>query len=222
MGTDGSASLEKILELKPDLIITWNNEDVEKYEKIAPTIVFSETAHKSVTDEIKAMGEYLGRQDEANAFVQDFEKRIARAQEKINNVIPEGVTFTIYDVFEKNATVVGNSSVSGGRALYQILNMKPQKKVQELFDTKESTGGRYEISYEVVGDYVGDYVFVINFFNKEEKFPSAWNNLDVVKNNKTIELAPEYYFASDPLSGLHQAEDMADKIVEFTKAQQKQ
>ncbi|MFC9540994.1 AraC family transcriptional regulator [Lysinibacillus sp. NPDC056959] len=222
IGTDGSASLEKILELKPDLIITWNKEDVEKYEKIAPTIVFSETAHKSATEEVKAMGEYLGRQDEANAFVQDFEKRIAQAQEKINNVIPEGATFTIYDVFEKNATVVGNSSVSGGRALYQMLNMKPQEKVQELFDTKESTGGRYEISYEVVGDYVGDYVFVINFFNKEKKFPSTWKNLDVVKNNKTIELEPEYYFASDPLSGLHQAEDMADKIVEFSKAQQKQ
>ena len=112
--------------------------------------------------------------------------------------------------------------MSGGRALYQILNMKPQEKVQELFDTEESTGGRYEISYEVVGDYVGDYVFVINFFNKEEKFPSTWKNLDVVNNNKIIELAPEYYFASDPLSGLHQAEGMADKIVEFTKAQQKQ
>jgi iron complex transport system substrate-binding protein len=219
IGTDGNVSLEKILELKPDLIITWNKEDVEKYEKIAPTIVFSESAHKSATDEIKAMGEYLGRQEEASAFVKDFENRVAQAQEKINNAIPEGSTFTIFDVFEKNATVVGNSSVSGGRALYQILGMKPQEKVQELFDTKEDSGGRYDISYEVVGDYVGDYVFVINFFNKEGKFPSTWTNLDVVKNNKTIDLEPEYYFASDPLSGLHQAEDMADKIVEFTKAQ---
>ncbi|MED3800467.1 helix-turn-helix domain-containing protein [Lysinibacillus xylanilyticus] len=220
IGTDGNASLEKILELKPDLIITWNKEDVEKYEKIAPTIVFAESAHKSATEEVIAMGEFLGRQDEASAFVQEFENRIAQAQIKINNAIPEGATFTIFDVFEKNATVVSNSSISGGRALYQILNMKPQEKVQKLFDTKESSSGRYEISYEVVGDYVGDYVFVINFFNKEEKFPSTWTNLDVVKNNKTIELEPEYYFASDPLSGLHQAEDMADKIVEFTKAQQ--
>ena len=27
-------SLEKVLELKPDLIITWNVEDVAKYEKL--------------------------------------------------------------------------------------------------------------------------------------------------------------------------------------------
>ncbi|MGE6513647.1 helix-turn-helix domain-containing protein [Lysinibacillus sphaericus] len=219
IGTDGNTSLEKILELKPDLIITWNKEDVEKYEKIAPTIVFSETVHKTATDEIKAMGEYLGRQAEATAFVKDFDKRIADAQNKINAAIPEGATFTIFDLFEKNATIVANNSVSGGRALYQILNMKPQEKVQELFDTKESGGGRYDISYEVVGDYVGDYVFLINFFNKGGELPSTWTNLDIVKNNKIIDLSPEHYFASDPLSGLHQAEDMANKIVEFTESQ---
>ncbi|MGE7092648.1 helix-turn-helix domain-containing protein [Lysinibacillus sp. NPDC048646] len=219
IGTDGNTSLEKILELKPDLIITWNKEDVEKYEKIAPTIVFSESAHKTAADEIKAMGEYLGRQAEADAFVKDFDNRIANAQNKINAAIPEGATFTIFDLFEKNATIVGNNSVSGGRALYQILTMKPQEKVQELFDTQESGGGRYDISYEVVGDYIGDYVFLINFFNKGGEFPSTWTNLDIVKNNKIIDLAPEYYFASDPLSGLHQAEDMANKIVEFTESQ---
>ncbi|MET4560565.1 iron complex transport system substrate-binding protein [Lysinibacillus parviboronicapiens] len=219
IGTDGNTSLEKILELKPDLIITWNKDDAEKYEKIAPTIVFSESAHNSATDEIKAMGEFLGRQAEAEAFVKDFDNRITKAQSKINAAIPEGATFTIFDLFEKNATIVGNNSVSGGRALYQILNMKPQEKVQELFDTKEFGGGRYDVSYEVVGDYVGDYVFLINFFNKGGEFPSTWTNLDVVKNNNIIDLSPEYYFASDPLSGLHQAEDMANKIVEFTESQ---
>ena len=218
IGTDGNVSIEKIVEIKPDLIVTWNSEDVGKYEKIAPTIVFSETAHKTAADEIKAMGEYLGRQQEADAFIKNFENRITKAQEKINAVVSEESTFTIFDLFAKKATVVGNKSVSGGRALYQILGVKPQEKVQNLFDTKDPSRGRYEISYEVVGDYVGDYVFVINFFNKEGKFPSTWTDLDVVKNRQTIQLASEYYFASDPLSGLHQAEDIADKIMKFTLA----
>ncbi|WP_254660000.1 hypothetical protein [Lysinibacillus sp. AR18-8] len=121
---------------------------------------------------------------------------------------------------KKNATIIGKSSVSGGRALYQILGMQPQEKVQELFDTKEGNNGRYEISYEVVGNYVGDYNFMINFFNKDGQLPATWTNLDVVKSNQVLELPSEYYFASDPLSGLHQAEELADKIVEFTKAHQ--
>ncbi|XRD26962.1 ABC transporter substrate-binding protein [Lysinibacillus fusiformis] len=128
IGTDGKVSLEKILELKPDLIITWNPEDVGKYEKIAPTIVFAEDAHSSAIEEIKAMGSYLGRQKEAETFVNEFEDRIATAKEKINDVVPDGATFTIYEMFEKNATIVGNSSVSGGRALYQILGTEASRK----------------------------------------------------------------------------------------------
>lgn len=163
------------------------------------------------------MGNYLGRQAEAEAFTKEFEDRIAKAKEKIMDVIPKGSTFTIYEMFEKNATIIGKSSVSGGRALYQILDMLPQEKVQELFDTKEGNNGRYEISYEVVGDYVGDYNFMINFFNKDGQLPATWTNLDVVKNNQVLELPSEYYFASDPLSGLHQAEELADKIVELQR-----
>lgn len=220
IGTDGKVSLEKVLELKPDLIITWNPEDVEKFEKIAPTLVFAEDAHPSATEEIKAMGNFLGRQDEAETFTKEFEDRIAKAKQKINDVIPDGATFTIFEMFQKNASVVGNSGVSGGRALYQILEMKPQGKVQELYDSKEASGGRYEISYEVVGDFVGDYNFMINFFYKDKKLPATWVNLNIVKNNQILELPSEFYFASDPLSGLHQAEELADKIANFTKAQQ--
>lgn len=190
------------------------------YHVFRELIVFAEDAHQSAIEEIKAMGNYLGRQEEAKAFTKEFEDRIAKAKEKIMDVIPKGSTFTIYEMFEKNATIIGKSSVSGGRALYQILGMQPQEKVQELFDTKEGNNGRYEISYEVVGNYVGDYNFMINFFNKDGQLPATWTNLDVVKSNQVLELPSEYYFASDPLSGLHQAEELADKIVEFTKAHQ--
>ncbi|MBH9788201.1 hypothetical protein FE576_23250, partial [Clostridioides difficile] len=79
-------------------------------------------------EEIKAMGNYLGRQAEAEAFTKEFEDQIAKAKEKIMDVIPKGSTFTIYEMFEKNATIIGKSSVSGGRALYQILGMQPQEK----------------------------------------------------------------------------------------------
>ena len=83
------------------MIITWNVEDVAKYEKIAPTIVFAEVAHQSATEEIKAMGNYLGRQAEAEAFTKEFENRIAKAKEKIMNIIPKHSTFTTYEMFEK-------------------------------------------------------------------------------------------------------------------------
>lgn len=214
---DGEASLEKVMELNPDLIITWDKEAVEKYEKIAPTIVFSDTNYKSIHEEIKAMGEYLGRTDKAEQFLEDFDKRIAVAKEKINKVVSKDSTFTIFDLGKKNLSVIAPNGVVGGRALYETLGMTPPPKVKELFDTKEADGSRYEISYEVVNDYVGDYVIEMNYFNKGGSLPATWTNLDAVKKGAVIKLAPEYYFASDPVSVLHQAEDLATKIEKLTK-----
>ncbi|MEG0450995.1 MAG: ABC transporter substrate-binding protein, partial [Lysinibacillus sp.] len=215
---DVQTSLEKIVELKPDLIITWDREKVESYEKIAPTIVFGETKYKTAQDEILAMGKFLGREAEAEKFVESFDKRIAAAQEKILNAVPDGSTFSLYQVAEKNAHVIDNDSIAGGRAFYQILGMKPPQKIQELFDTKESDYGRYPISFETIGDYEGDYVLVNMVAKNNEDLPPTWRNLNAVKNNEVIELDPEYYFPSDPLSSLHQAEEIAEKIVELTKS----
>lgn len=217
---DVQTSLEKIVEVKPDLIITWDTEKVESYEKIAPTIVFGETKYKTAQEEILAMGDFLGREEGAKVFVEDFDQRIAAAKEKILNAVPEGSTFSLYQVAEKNAHVIANNSIAGGRAFYQILGMKPPQKIQELFDTKESDYGRYPISFETIGDYEGDYVLVNMVAENSGNFPPTWRNLNAVKNNEVIELDPLYYFPSDPLSTLHQAEEIAEKIVELTKSKQ--
>lgn len=217
---DVQTSLEKIVELKPDLIITWDTEKVESYEKIAPTIVFGETKYKTAQEEILAMGKFLGREEEAKTFVEDFDQRIAAAKEKILNAVPDGSTFSLYQVAEKDAHVIANNSIAGGRAFYQILGMKPAPKIQELFDTKESDYGRYPTSFETIGDYEGDYVLVNMVAKNSEDLPPTWKNLNAVKNNEVIELDPLYYFPSDPLSSLHQAEEIAEKIVELTKSKQ--
>ncbi|MEG0258638.1 MAG: AraC family transcriptional regulator [Lysinibacillus sp.] len=217
---DVQTSLEKIVELKPDIIITWDAEKVESYEKIAPTIVFGESKYKTAQEEILAMGEFLGREKEAKEFVKDFDKRIEVAKEKILNAVPVDSTFSLYQVAEKDAHVIANNSIAGGRAFYQILGMKPTPKIQELFDTKESDYGRYPISFETISDYEGDYVLVNMVAKNSGDLPPTWKSLNAVKNNKIIELDPIYYFPSDPLSSLHQAEEIAEKIVELTKSKQ--
>ncbi|HJF31617.1 MAG TPA: ABC transporter substrate-binding protein, partial [Sporosarcina psychrophila] len=52
IGSEGTVSMEKVLELEPDLIITWDQEAYEKYSKIAPTIVYDTTNYNSIHEEI--------------------------------------------------------------------------------------------------------------------------------------------------------------------------
>ncbi|OMD83966.1 hypothetical protein BSK49_22875 [Paenibacillus odorifer] len=40
IGAEGSVSFEKVLELAPDVIITWNKDAYSNYSKIAPTVLF--------------------------------------------------------------------------------------------------------------------------------------------------------------------------------------
>ncbi|MEC1177683.1 hypothetical protein P9B03_04240 [Metasolibacillus meyeri] len=110
--------------------------------------------------------------------------------------------------------------VDGGRALYDLLGMEPAPKIQELFDTATPERGRFSISIETLGDYVGDYVFATILVEDHNDLPTTWKSLEVVKNKKVIELDPKYYFASDPLSALYQAEEMVDKIEELAKSKQ--
>ncbi|MEC1176872.1 hypothetical protein P9B03_00020 [Metasolibacillus meyeri] len=77
---------------------------------------------------------------------------------------------------------------------------------------------KQRISWEIVGDYVGDYVGVLDY-GQEYETTSTWNNLDVVKNDKVITFDSKYFFLADPISVIHQAEQMAEEIIKVVEQQ---
>lgn len=217
IGKDGVVSLEKILELEPDLIITWDQEAAEKYSKIAPTVVYDTSNYETIHEEITAMGDILNRQEQAEKWLAEFDQRVAAAKEKIEGVIPEGATVTIADyTFEKNVMIIGDQGERGSKAVYKLLGLTPPARVQsDIIDKKE---GRLEVSWETVGDYIGDYLIVMtNETSGSLKLPATWTTLEPVKNNNVYELDIRKYFNSDPLSALYQAEEIADVLVKGNK-----
>lgn len=212
IGQDGQVSVEKMIELQPDLIITWDRNAVEQYSKIAPTVVFETQNYDNIHEEMTAIGEILNKQKEAEEWLANFDERVAATQAKIKEVIPEGATFSIIDVgTTKSTIVVGETGERGGDALYQILGVTPHPLVKsEIIDKNES---RLDVSWEKVDDYAGDYIFMITTGDDTQpELPSVWNSLDAVKNHHVYELNIKKYFTSDPLSALLQAEEMAEML----------
>lgn len=215
IGRDGQVSYEKVLELEPDLIITWNRDQVAEYEKIAPTVVFDTTQYDGVHEQLTAMGEILNRQNEAKDWLADYDQRVAKAKAQIKASVPKDATFTIIDSGTvKDAIVVGKSGERGGLAAYGVLEMKAADKIQrDIIDKKES---RAEVSWESIQDFAGDYIFLITQQgDNQDELPSVWQSLDAVKNGRVIELKVKEYFTGDPISTLLQAEDMAAKVAEL-------
>ncbi|WP_342473119.1 ABC transporter substrate-binding protein [Metasolibacillus sp. FSL H7-0170] len=215
LGNEDAVSLETATSLKPDLIITYGEEKIEQYEKIAPTIVFSTAAYADVEAEMTAIGEFLNRQEEAKKFMADYSARAKAAEEKIKASIPEGVTFSLFTLSDKDIAVIP-SGTSGGEAMYDLLRLTAPASVEKLIEDSNGDWQKRRISWEIVGDYVGDYVGVIDYGAQYEA-TSTWKNLDVVKNNKVITFDGKYFFLADPISVINQAEQMAQKIIEVVE-----
>ncbi|MNI19159.1 Iron(3+)-hydroxamate-binding protein YxeB precursor [compost metagenome] len=206
IGKSGSISLEKVLELEPDLIITWDQKAYESYSKIAPTVVFQE--YPSIQEEMTAMGQILNRQEEAKRWLTEFEQRVEVAQNKIKKVVPENATFTAVNyILGKKVIILGS------KAVYKILGLKPDPEVKR--DILDPNKPSIDVSWEQASDYVGDYVFIMqNADSPAVELPNVWTTLDAIKNKRFYDLDVTKYFAHDPLSVLLQAEEIASKLTE--------
>ncbi|MFC4307005.1 ABC transporter substrate-binding protein [Cohnella boryungensis] len=160
----GENSLEKILSLEPDLIVTWLSPEydankIEQYEKIAPTVVIPYNYFGSIYESTRFFGEAFGKEKEAEDWLADLDRESAAAREKIAGVIQPDDTFALMGVFvvDKNFYIYGNGGYRGGEAIYQHLQLKPPER-----QAKEFIGQKpfQKVSYESVGDYAGDYIFI--------------------------------------------------------------
>ncbi|WP_413374264.1 ABC transporter substrate-binding protein [Paenibacillus taichungensis] len=218
IGDRGAVSLEKVVALDPDLIITYSDkaEEIESYQKIAPTVVIPYGTFTNVEDEIRGFGELMNKSEEAEAWLKTYDERIEAARSKVKSVIKPEETFSILEVSDKSYYGYGDNFGRGGQAVYRALELTPLEitKKELMGDTQWK-----EISREVVGDYAGDHIFLtVGENNKNYQGDSIWQSLPAVKNNQVYELQEDRYWYFDPIAIQSQAEEFADMIVE--RAQQ--
>ncbi|MFC9711040.1 ABC transporter substrate-binding protein [Paenibacillus sp. NPDC056933] len=218
IGDRGAVSLEKVIALDPDLIITYSDqaEEIESYQKIAPTVVIPYGTFTNVEDEIRGFGELMNKSEEAEAWLKTYDEHIEAARAKVKAVIKPEETFSILEVSDKSYYGYGDNFGRGGQAVYRALELAPLEitKKELMGDTQWK-----EISREVVGDYAGDHIFLtVGGNNKNYQGDSIWQSLPAVKNNQVYELLEDRYWYFDPIAIQGQAEEFADMIVE--RAQQ--
>ncbi|MDR6723161.1 iron complex transport system substrate-binding protein [Paenibacillus amylolyticus] len=221
IGDRGTVSLEKIIALNPDLIITASKqpEEVEKYKKIATTVVITHGTFADVHEEIRGFGELLDRADEAEAWLKTYDERITAARDKVKQVIKPEETFSILEATDKGYYGYGDNFGRGGQAIYRALELAPLEitKQELMGDTQWK-----EISREVIGEYAGDHVLLtVDESNAGYEGDAIWKSLPAVKNNQVYELQEDRYWYFDPIAIQGQAEEFADMIVERAEQNRK-
>ncbi|MET3196857.1 iron-hydroxamate ABC transporter substrate-binding protein [Bacillus sp. OAE603] len=191
-------SLEKIIELNPDLIIGLDNvKNIDKLKEIAPTVVYTYGKVDYLTQHIE-IGKLLNKEKEAQAWVDDFKERAAQAGEDIKAKIGADTTVSVIEKFDKQLYVYGNNWGRGTEILYQEMKLKMPKKVEE----NALKPGYFAISLEVLPEFMGDYVIFSKFDQTDTSVETTetYKNIPAVKNQHVYEVNGSEFYFNDPLT----------------------
>lgn len=213
-------SIEKVLELVPDLIISANPEEVEQLSKIAPTVVIP-WMYGDVFTQLKEVANVLGKAKEADDWIAKLDDKATEGRAKIAGQIGEDEVVSIFMTYEKDTLrLYGARNV--GHVLYRSLQLTPPPYIQEQLanDPNYEKFVYEDISMEKLPDYAGNKIVMLTFgeetkeeggmFSQMEQ-SSLWKSLDAVKDNQVYYIGENPWFTYAPIA----IEKSLDKAIEL-------
>ncbi|OBZ17630.1 iron-hydroxamate ABC transporter substrate-binding protein [Bacillus sp. FJAT-26390] len=197
-------SLEKIIELNPDLIIGLSDiKNIDKLKQIAPTVTYTYGKVDFLTQQLE-IGKLLNKEQEAKDWVEDFNARTKKVGEEIKAKIGADATVSVIETFNKQLYVYGENFGRGTEILYQQFGLGMPEKVKEA--TKKE--GYFAVSTEVLKDYTGDYIIFSKNADEDNSFQDTetYKNIPAVKNRHVFEADAKAFYFNDPLSMEYQLE----------------
>lgn len=210
---DGT-SIEKILSLKPDLIIAYTTTtDLDKLEKIAPTVAI-EYGKLNYKDQLREFGKMTGREAQAEEWITNWEKKIAEVKPKVEAAVGDK-TVSIIQPYSKGIYVFGEFYARGGEIIYGEFHLKAPKAVQK--EAIDSGIGFANVSLETLPDFAGDYIFT-SAWSGDDADPNivydnkVWQALPAVKNGKVFMIDRKGSLYNDPISLEKQLDYIVEKL----------
>lgn len=190
--------LEKIIELDPDLIIGLSDmKNVDKLSEIAPVVTYTYGKVDYLTQHVE-IGKLLNKEEEAQAWVDDFNSRAKDIGERIKTEIGEDTTVSVIESFDKQLYVFGDNWGRGTEILYQAMGLGMTDKVKEM----ALSDGYYALSTEVLPEYAADYMVWSRHGDADNSFADTetFKNIPAVKEGRVIEVDAKAFYFNDPIT----------------------
>lgn len=208
-------SVEKVLELQPDLIIMHEYIDqtiLDQLAKIAPVVIVPYN-DRGPFERFRLFADMLGRQKEMEAFVEKFEHKAKEQKERLGNAVAPGETVAYYELYQKAISVYGEQNGRGVYNLYTVFGLTPPDNVDKL------TGVEAELSLEVLPEYAADHMFIGAYSEEEEEWldeivqTNLWKKLPAVQNNHVYTVNQHDFHQSDVFSLYKQMDIQVDAFL---------
>ncbi|MBD2036886.1 iron-siderophore ABC transporter substrate-binding protein [Leptolyngbya sp. FACHB-321] len=199
VGTDSQPNLEKILLLKPDLIIgtTWDGKDIyDKLNRIAPTVFVDTNDYRSWKSWLKKTAEALGKTSEAEQLLQNYEQRVQQLQQALGDR-SSNTQVSVVNFWQNNVRIYMKRSFSGVILQEVGLARPPVQNKDKLWE---------RLSLELIPKMDGDVIFLLLGGHKESNLAQfkqhpLWSQLKPVQANKVYEVDSSIWIAGAGMIG---------------------
>jgi iron complex transport system substrate-binding protein len=195
VGSAFQPSLEKILLLKPDLILgrEYQKSIYPQLSKFAPTVLVEWGSFTTFQDNFRYIAQVLGEEEKGKLVLNQYQERIKEFQqrmgEKLQKMEVAVIGFSGANIKSLNRDAVFNQVIDDA-GLQRILIQKNQKE-------------RYlQLSIEHLNMYDADVLFIINETSNSilsDLQNPIWQSLKAVKNKQVYVVNQGDWFAGGPL-----------------------
>ncbi|MBF6048568.1 ABC transporter substrate-binding protein [Streptomyces sp. NRRL B-1677] len=209
VGPMAEPNIERIMSLKPDLILSSKVRHAKVYDKlkgIAPT-VFTETTGAPWKDNLKAHAEALGLEKEAGAAMEAYEKRAKALGEEIKKKNDGKMPTASVVRFVAGPTRLYQKQSFSGIVLSDIGLRRPA--------SQDVDKAMLEVSPEQIDKADADLMFVTVADDPKKTQQSAvqdnplWKELGAVKNDKVVQVPDETWMSG---IGIQAANHVVDDV----------
>ena len=225
LGDSEAINLEKVLALKPDLIMGITLSTAQIYpqlSQIAPTVAI-EYNHSGEWKEIFAfVGQVLNKSEQVKQLMADYSQRVEDFQQKMNSSEKNQTQVSVVRLYPETINLYTKAGFIGTVLEDAGLSRPPSQDLDlEATKTLGSSPIQYSISREAFDKADADAVFVIvgNWDSKIKDVLSSlkadplWSTLKAVRQNQVYEVG-DYWIGSGPIAANAVVDDLFKYFVE--------
>ncbi len=211
IGINGQPNLEKILYLKPDLILGlyWDAELYEKLSQIAPTVLVEGAFDWKQW--LTKFAEAVGQRQKAEILLQEYEQKVKKLHKEISNN-SSNTKISLVSFWANYTRLYMNNSFSGS-ILKEIGLTRPSYQNKNKINEN--------ISLELIPQIEGDIIFLILGGHNPLKLQQfinhpLWSRLQAVQENRVYPVTSDTWISAWGIIGANQVLDDLSKYLSLS------
>jgi len=215
LGKNNQLSLERILQLNPDLIVGFAYAQMSNYEqfsRIAPTVAIDHD-HDAWKASLQNVGEMLNRSQQAQQQLENYQDRVEKLRRAMGDRLDK-TEVSVVRFYADGRLEFRDSSSFPGSVLKDIGLPRPavQYEANSGFSSQSVSAERLDL-------LDGDVMFVALDAGAEEAFTEfrqdpLWQKLEAVQNNQVFTVDSGYWIFGNVLAANAILDDLFKYLVE--------